>query len=48
MIRKVSFEITKAMKKGIRIDSEGCFLSRMIKFKNIKFKKGGGAVYGGN
>ena len=48
MIKKVSFEITKALKKGVRIDSEGCFLSGMIKFKNGKFKKGGGAVYGGN
>ena len=47
MIRKVSFEITKAMKKGVEIDSEGCFLSGMIKFKNGKFKKGCGAVYGG-
>jgi hypothetical protein len=31
------------MKNGVRIDSERCFLSGMI-----KFKKGGGAVYGGN
>lgn len=48
MIREVSSEIAKTMKKGVRIDSERCFLSGMIKFKNIKFKKGGGAVYGGN
>ena len=48
MIRKVSFEIPKALKKGVEIDSEVCSLSGMIKFKNIKLKKGGGAVYGGN
>lgn len=48
MIRKVLFKIAKAMKKGVKIDSEGYFLSGMIKFKNGKFKKGGGAVYGGN
>lgn len=48
MIRKVLFEIAKAMKNSIKIDSERCFLSGMINFKNIKFKKGGDAVYGGN
>lgn len=48
MIREVPSEIVKTLKNGIKIDSEGDFLSGMIKFKNIKFKKGGGAVYGGN
>lgn len=48
MIRKVYLKLPKHLERWLKLILRGYFLSKMIKFRNDKFKKGGVIVYGRN